>query len=92
MKMRTTALIVLLSLVFVLVLMWAQPRHPYCRLYLFPGLALAFEMFRAVGINVAGRATSVWALAIVINTLIYSVTTWFSFWIVRRFWPGGRPA
>jgi len=90
MKIRITALIVLLSLVFVLVLMYAEPRHPACRLYLFPGLALAIGMFRAFGINVAGRGTSVWAVATVINTLIYSVTTWLSYWMVRRFWPNRR--
>jgi hypothetical protein len=88
--MHTTALIVVLSLVFVVALMCAEPRFPSCRIYLFPGLALAFGMFRAFGINVAGRGTSVWALATVVNTLIYSVTTWLSFWMVRRFWPGRR--
>ena len=90
MKIRITALIVLLSFVFVVALMWGEPRHPSCRLYLFPGLIMAFGIFRMVGINVAGRATPVWALATVINTLIYSVTTWLSFWAVRRFWPGRR--
>jgi hypothetical protein len=90
MKMRITVLIVLLSLVFVVVLMYAEPRHPACRIYLFPGLALAIGMFRALGINFVGRGTSVWAVATVVNTLIYSVTTWLSFWMVRRFWPGRR--
>jgi hypothetical protein len=90
MKMRITALIVLLSFVFVVALMYAEPRHPSCRIYLFPGLALAFGIFRGLGINFAGRGTFVWALATVFNTAIYGVTTWLSFWMVRRFWPGRR--
>ena len=90
MKMRITVLIVLLSFVFVVALMCAEPRFPACRIYLFPGLAIAYGMVRALGMNLAGRATFVWALATVFNTLIYSVMTWVSFWAVRRFWPGRR--
>jgi hypothetical protein len=88
--MRITLLIVLLCLVFVVALMWAEPHHPAVRIYLFPGLAIAFGMVRALGMNLAGRATFVWALATLFNTLLYSAMTLASFWLTRRFWPGRR--
>ena len=90
--MRTTALVVLISFVFTMAVMCAEPRYPSCRLFLFPGLAMAFGVFRAVGLNLAGRATLVWSLATVFNTLIYSAMTLFPIWIVRRFWPRGHSA
>jgi hypothetical protein len=86
--MRTTTVLTLLvSFVFTVTVMCLEPRHPSCRILLFPGLAIAFGMFRMFAVNVAGRATFVWSLATVFNTLIYSATTLLPLWIVRRFWP-----
>ena len=85
--MRLTALIVLFSLVFTMAAMAAMPHFPSARLFIFPGLLLAFKMLSGLGMNLTGRASLVWTLATVFNTLIYSVMMWFSFWLVRRFRP-----
>ncbi len=85
-RMRT-AVILLLSFVFTVVAMCAEPRFASCRILLLPGLAIAFGIFRALGVNLAGRATLVWSLATAFNTLIYSGMALLSFWIVRRFSP-----
>ena len=90
--MRLAALIVVFSLVFVVAALCAEPWFHSLRLFLFPGLAIAFEMLRAMGVKVAGRATFVWSLATIFNTILYSVMMWFSFWLVRRFRPSERPA
>lgn len=85
--MRITALVVLLSFLFTVAVMCLEPRYPSCRILLFPGLAIAFGMFRVFGMNLAGRATLVWSLATAFNTVIYSAMTLLPLWILRRFWP-----
>jgi hypothetical protein len=90
--MRTIALILLVSFVFTLTVMCAEPQHPLCRIFLFPGLAIVFGIFHVFRTNLVGRAPLVWYLSTALNTLIYSATICLFLGVMQRFSSGRHPA
>jgi hypothetical protein len=54
-RMRTTALILLISFVFTVTVMCAEPRYPLCRIFLFPGLAIVFGIFHVFRASLVGH-------------------------------------
>jgi hypothetical protein len=83
--MRTAALILLISFVFTTIVMCAEPRYPFCRIFLFPGLAIVFGIFHAFQASLVGRTPLVWYSSTAFNTLIYSFLIFLFLKIVRHF-------